>query len=73
MVCLPLTIQTDVLVAVSLRAVDLRGEGARGDKDTNDGGQPGGPLTRFPRLPSPLSSHIDSPQIHRREYVGLNG
>ena len=34
MVCLPLAIQPDILAAVYLRAVDMRGEGAMRDEET---------------------------------------
>jgi len=58
---------------VYLRAVDRRGEWTRETRIPTTADSPKAPLRGFLASHRPLSSHIDSPQIHRREYVGLNG
>jgi len=63
-----LAIQPDVLAAVYLRAVDIRGEET---KIPTTADSPEAPLRGFLAFHRPLSSHIDGPQIHHREYVGL--
>jgi len=73
MVCLPLAIQTDVLAAVYLRAVDMRGEGRWKARKPRKGASGLSAVVGILVSPRPLSSQIDSPQRHRHEYVGLNG